>query len=107
MLRWNWHLRDQSDGELVDLRQYINTIVTHITDGNKIESEVTSIMGGTVYESDSIRLRREGREEMQPVIDEQRLRLEQQALEIEQKNQQLAELKKRLEALEAARGQNG
>ncbi len=52
-----------SGDELTDLRQYVNTIVEHITDGNEIEKEVTGIMGGTVFESDSIRLRREGREE--------------------------------------------
>jgi hypothetical protein len=50
--------------ELTDLGSFVNTIVVHITDGNDVEKkEATSIMGGTVYETESERLRRVGREE--------------------------------------------
>ena len=49
--------------ELTDLGSFVNTIVVHITDGNDVEKEATSIMGGTVYETESERLRREGIEQ--------------------------------------------
>ena len=48
--------------ELIDLMGYVNTIITHITDGNKSEERLVSIMGGTVIESESERLVRIGRE---------------------------------------------
>ncbi len=31
--------------------EYVNTIIMHITDGNKAEREVTRIMGGVVLEA--------------------------------------------------------
>ena len=40
----------------------MNDIVIHITDGNKIESEVTSVMGGEIYELHSDRIIREATE---------------------------------------------
>ena len=39
---------------------FVNTIITHITDGNKNEERLVSVMGGTVIETESERLRREG-----------------------------------------------
>ena len=57
--------------ELIDLIGYVNTIITHITDGNKSEERLVNVMGGTIIESESERLvrigmeggRKEGREE--------------------------------------------
>lgn len=40
-----------SDGELVDLMGFVNTIITHITNGSKIEERLVGIMGGTVIET--------------------------------------------------------
>ncbi len=55
--------RELTGEELTDLGDFVNTIVIHITDGNELEKEATSIMGGKVLETKSERLRREGREE--------------------------------------------
>lgn len=93
--------KELSDDEWVDLRQYVNTIVTHITDGNRIEKEVAGIMGGTVYESESKRLKREGREEVQPIIDELSKQLEENKHQLEKNKAQLAEKDKRIAELEA------
>ena len=49
-----------SEDELIDLKGFINTIVTHITNGNKNEERLVNIMGGTVIETETERLRREG-----------------------------------------------
>ena len=48
--------------ELIDLIGYVNTIITHITDGNKSEERLVNVMGGTVIESESERLVRIGKE---------------------------------------------
>ena len=39
---------------------FVNTIITHITNGNKNEERLVNVMGGTVIETESERLRREG-----------------------------------------------
>ncbi len=52
-----------TEEEVTDLCFSTNTIVSHITDGNSIEEEVTCIMGGEIYELPSEWLKREGREE--------------------------------------------
>ncbi|MEY8334934.1 hypothetical protein AALB53_17790 [Lachnospiraceae bacterium 47-T17] len=49
-----------ADEELLDLMGFVNTIITHITNGNKNEEGLVKIMGGTVIETESERLRREG-----------------------------------------------
>lgn len=49
-----------SDEELLDLMGFVNTIITHIANGNKNEERLVSVMGGTVIETESERLRREG-----------------------------------------------
>ena len=49
-----------SDEELLDLMGFVNTIITHITNGNKNEERLVNVMGGTVIETESERLRREG-----------------------------------------------
>ena len=51
-----------SDDELIDLKGFVNTIITHITNGNGYEERLVNVMGGTVIETESERLRREGRE---------------------------------------------
>ena len=53
-----------SDDELVDLKGFVNTIVTHITNGNKNEERLVNIMGGTIIETESERLIRLGRTQM-------------------------------------------
>ena len=50
-----------SDGEIVDLMGFVNTIITHITDGNKNEERLVNIMGGTVIETESEKLIRRGK----------------------------------------------
>ena len=41
---------------------FVNTIITHITNGNKNEERLVNIMGGTVIETESEKLIRKGRE---------------------------------------------
>ena len=49
-----------SDDELIDLKGFVNTNITHITNGNKNEERLVNIMGGTVIETESERLMRVG-----------------------------------------------
>lgn len=46
------------DCEIVDLMGFINTIITHITDGNENEERLVSIMGGAVIETESEKIKR-------------------------------------------------
>lgn len=41
---------------------FVNTIITHITNGNENEERLVNIMGGTVIETESEKLIRKGRE---------------------------------------------
>lgn len=50
-----------SDDEIVDLMGFVNTIITHITNGN--EERLVNIMGGTVIETESEKLIRKGKAE--------------------------------------------
>ena len=50
-----------ADDEMIDLMGSVNTIITHITNGNKSEERLVNIMGGTV-ETESEKLIRKGRE---------------------------------------------
>jgi hypothetical protein len=52
-----------SDNEWVDLKGFVNNIITHITDGNKNEERLVAVMGGELFETESERLMRIGREE--------------------------------------------
>lgn len=56
--------KELSDDELIDLKGFVNTIITHITNGNKNEERLVSIMGGTVIETESERLIRQGKMQM-------------------------------------------
>ena len=46
-----------SDGEMIDLMGLVNTIITHITNGNRNEERLVNIMGGTVIETESDKIK--------------------------------------------------
>jgi predicted transposase YdaD len=52
-----------TDNEWVDLKGFVNNIITHITDGNENEERLVAVMGGELFETESERLMRIGREE--------------------------------------------
>ncbi len=54
--------KELSDDELIDLMGFVNTIITHITNGNKNEERLVNVMGGTVIETESEKLIRKGKE---------------------------------------------
>ena len=92
--------------EVDDLIHCVNNIVTHITDGNKIEKEVTAVMGGKVYELHSDRIIREATEPLKKELEEKEQQLadkdslladNQKALA--DKDQQIAALKAEIETL--------
>ena len=45
-----------TDVEIVDLMGFVNTIITHFTDGNEAEERLVNVMGGVVIETESERL---------------------------------------------------
>jgi hypothetical protein len=45
--------KELSDDEIVDLMGFVNTIITHITNGNQNEERLVRVMGGTVIETES------------------------------------------------------
>ena len=52
------HLTDElTDDELIGLKGFVNTIITHITNGNKNEERLVNIMGGTVIETESDKIK--------------------------------------------------
>ena len=51
-----------SDDELVDLKGFVNTIITHMTNGNKNEERLVNVMGGTIIETESEKWMRQGME---------------------------------------------
>lgn len=56
-------LRDEkelSDAELIDLMGFVNTVITHITNGNKNEERLVEVMGGTIIETESEKWMRQG-----------------------------------------------
>lgn len=59
MLRLN-RKNELSDIELIDLMGFINTIITHITIRNRNEERLVNIMGGTIIETESGKLVRQG-----------------------------------------------
>lgn len=46
-----------------NFRGFVNTIITHIADGNENEERLVQVMGGTILETESERLLREGIEQ--------------------------------------------
>jgi hypothetical protein len=53
-----------SDGEMIDLMGLVNTIITHITNGNKNEERLVNVMGGTIIETESEKWMRRGQAKM-------------------------------------------
>lgn len=52
------HQADElTDDELIDLKGFVNTIITHITNGNKNEERLVNIMGGNVIETESDKIK--------------------------------------------------
>ena len=95
------------DFEMDDLRDCVNDIVIHITDGNKIESEVTSVMGGEIYELHSDRIIREATEPLIQQLadkDKQISEAENRAYEAENRasmlEQELEKERKKLQILQ-------
>lgn len=56
-----------SDTEMIDLMGFVNTIITHITNGNHNEERLVNIMGGTIIETESERIIRDTR--VQTIIE--------------------------------------
>ena len=61
---WLHREGELQDGEIIDLMGFVNTIITHITNGNKNEERLVNIMGGTVIETESEKLIRQGKTQM-------------------------------------------
>lgn len=57
-------IKELSADELIDLMELVNTIITHITNGNQNEERLVNIMGGTVLETRSERIRKEAKAQM-------------------------------------------
>ena len=52
-----YEAEELTDHELIDLKGFINTIITHITNGNKNEERLVNIMGGTIIETESDKIK--------------------------------------------------
>lgn len=52
--------KELSDAEIIDLMGFVNTIITHITDGNQNEERLVNVMGGTIIETESEKLMQQG-----------------------------------------------
>ena len=59
-----YEAEELTDHELIDLKGFINTIITHITNGNQNEERLVNIMGGTVIETESERLISQGKAQL-------------------------------------------
>ena len=59
-----YEAEELTENELIDLKGFINTIITHITNGNKNEERLVNIMGGTVIETESERLISQGKAQL-------------------------------------------
>ena len=86
-----------NDVEVDDLRDCVNQIVLHITDGNAIEKEVVSVMGGEVFELHSERIVREATERYQAEIEDLKQQMGERDKRLEEKDKSLEEKDKRLE----------
>ena len=63
MLRLN-RTGELFDAELIDLTDFVRTIITHITNGNKSEERLVKVMGGVIIETESERLIKQGQAKM-------------------------------------------
>ena len=84
--------------EFTDLGSFVNTIVLHITDGNGAGKEAVKIMGGTAFETESERIRREAHEEDAAIIAEKDRALAEKDEALAEKDEALAQHEKELEA---------
>ena len=51
------HAAGELEGmEIIDLMGFVNTVITHITDGNDAEERLVNVMGGVVMEMESEKL---------------------------------------------------
>ena len=82
--------------EAADIADCVKDILRHITDGNNIEQEVVSIMGGEIYELYSERLVRETTEKVTAEVTDK------VTAEYEEK---IEELKERIAELEKCQSQ--
>lgn len=57
-------MNELSDVEMIDLMGFVNTIITHITNGNKNEERLVNIMGGAIIETESEKLIKRGKAQM-------------------------------------------
>lgn len=56
--------KELSDAEMIDLMGFVNTIITHITNGNQNEERLVNVMGGTIIETESEKWVRQGEAKM-------------------------------------------
>lgn len=56
--------RELSDDEMTDIMGFVNTIITHITNGNSNEERLVSVMGGTIIETESEKWIKRGKAQM-------------------------------------------
>ena len=56
--------KELSDDEVLDLMGFVNTIITHITNGNENEERLVNIMGGTVIETESEKIVKRAKAQM-------------------------------------------
>ena len=65
VVAWNINRKlksELSDAEMIDLMGFVNTIITHIANGNKNEERLVNVMGGTIIETESEKWMRQGME---------------------------------------------
>jgi hypothetical protein len=53
--------KELSDDEIIDLMGFVNTIITHITNGNRNQERLVNVMGGTIIETESEKWMRKGK----------------------------------------------
>ena len=96
-----------SDIEINDIIQCSNIVIRHMTDGNEIEEEVTSVMGGHVFELSSEKIIRETTEQvtnqLQPRIDELEAMVADKDATIADKDAEITRLKETIEELSATK----
>ena len=49
---------------MINLMDFVNTIITHIANGNKNEERLVNVMGGTIIETESEKWMRQGQAKM-------------------------------------------
>ncbi len=56
--------KELSDDEMTDIMGFVNTIITHITNGNVNEERMVNVMGGTIIETESEKWIKRGKVQM-------------------------------------------